>query len=1603
MKKKILTLFFTFISFFLYSGIKLSDYNTDLEMPFSVNPVVTADQSADNKTAFSFKIGKIDGDISIFGYWKLKIGYGLGFTTYPDFAWILNVPNMNSGIIFEQERVFALDWITDSGINLHLFFNDDINATEYTFKYNVGKIFNGLYITNKFNGLEVNPYRTLKGGKAQDINFGFDWQYKFYKGRFDMQFDSVKKVTDTFRGNKKSVVNRFLSSRYVRGVYFYLPDTNITGNLEVYVSDDYGEFFNDIPSSFPEARRYRALKENTDFKIDPVNGFLTFKESVYGKTVLVYYQTNVGGHIYNVGDSACGKNGLHGTTDFNKSSYPSYFTTHNSRYYLALNFQKDYSEFEEENSYRISSPGTKVSNLNFDVFDNTSLKLSGFSGIYDEFGGCLRITRNSQKGVPDNVYPFNGFETYAGFYQSFNSPNDSFSKNRIEYSCLISGQGMKLSSKPVESSIRVFLNSVEIFPGQYSYDYITLTLTLTMEIGDTDIIEVNYVTDENDSYNMTAVLKNDFRLNDFLILGDSIWYKMPLKLWEDSYYFKLHSMEFMYNIHLTGDFKKLLNDQTAKFGFETNATFSLFQPELKGITIVEDFEYQLKGLALDLDYKKWFPVTYPLGLSITGYGKLYFRNMHKYGIKTNNTYTSLYDGPPSADAYSDGSNIGPYSSSDGYYGEKNSVSVVTEFELAQNQAVSISIPLNNDKDTNYSAFSELVAAIKAVDMTGSVALYIDAGETSEIFNTTDGLVQKETLDEGLRYQDPSGGFHLYKGKSDGINSTNDFNGNGILDGDGSNLSQFADNSTGLYYVTINGGEKKIVNFKLLNADALKTIRALRLTVYNPNPATASGKLLFNQLRFTETGWEYDRTHNSDAVEIYPAEDPLLADNIFSKKNPDFDKRLHIQRVRERTMRIRLEDDETVSLSKKFITPLEISYFKKFGFFIMAQNVPQRTVKVTLRDTSGRDITFQTDLSGIQAGQWKQLEYYFDQASGYGASNKTIGEMIIEFSNPGAGTAFNKIFIDEFYMDESSPLVGFGTKNTFEYSQPGLNIKKGDFSVFQSPSFKMVTGFNTENFVKDEMNPYKGYLLDNDIASSFRAVSIDFFTQSTLDFVFKNSNYYNPLEILRLKMSRASTAALPLLFTVYYDYKKSGIPDTTGNYMLSSASQERHLFLEAGVQNKTAVFKGGYDIDTTKRTVSSTVNRINGELKLTYLDITANVLYSISNTRQRNFLNGNFSLDNLGYVFSEDFTSFGYDGTGKSQNFEINSGFKLIPEIKFFSDIQVKNNGYYLNYNSNYAFQTDYTNRAGFELQTTYRETSANFFVFELSRNISNSIYKSYDTLHWYDYFSNFKGSISYLTPVFFYPLFSSVFKTDGRYYFDDGTRFGLLSDNLKFTFDWSLYLDRRFFLPYKFIYNVIETITNTVFYSPGYNFIFSLAGKGEAASDYFKKIELEYVVAENIGVLKDNNDYKTQTSVVLDFLLFNGLDIETAFDYDIAYTEGFYKKEFHHSIALKTKIYKDFLKKNLVTDDKSGIELTFLTELHSDFYHRLDELTEMTDNPLRIYFTPSIGYRFNRNITISFNTVYGYSMDYYQRARTEAEKMRHNFGLEISVEGVMNF
>lgn len=1591
MKKIIFTLInFLIFQILLFSKPKLIDYNQFLILPFELSEEKDIkDREKEKKTTFSFNIGNVDGELNIIGEWDIKIGYGVGFTLYPELVWILTLSNFREGLIFEQKRLFSLDWITDSGIFLHLFFNDDINASEFTFKYEHNKTFKSLYITNRFNGLQVNPYRELTGGNVSDINFGFDWQTRVYKGRFDLQFDSTKMVVDRFRGNKKFIENKILSAQYMRGYYYYLPDKNII-DIEVYISIENKERKgNEIEI---ESLYYKKLIAGIDYIVDISNGVIKFKESVYKKQVIVNYKTRINSSIYEVGDTFCGIKGLYGEYDFNKNLYPEYFINYNGKRYLILSFKNNFSYFEEKNSYKISDSGDKIDSLFVEIYDNSNKIIVGYNYYYDDFTGGIRITLNSKKGDKRNIYPFIDYVNEDDFYLIFSSPNLSISKNIISHSFYLIGSSLTLSNIPVNSSISVYLNSILLSPLDYSYDFSTNKILLNREIMDSDTIEVRYFVQHEQSFNLTASLKNDFRINQYLLLGDSYWYKMPVKLWEDSFYNDLKSMEFLYSIFFKGDFKKkLIDSKNGKLEFDINATLSLFLPELKGLSIIEDFERESRGYPLPLDYKKWYPSSAPeiyTDLATATYGKLFYRNTHKNLVKSNNNYISIYDlNIPEKDETS----IGPYSSSDGFNNERNSLSLIAEFDLKANQYVSFTIPIKEiGANLDFSNFKEFIIAIKSIELTGNVRIYVDGGLVGEIFNEEFKNVQYESFDEGIKYIVDSASF--YKSKNDGVNISNDFDEDGrLLKDETDDISPFIEKESLNNFLEVFSNFKKVVNFNIEKPMALKRFRGLRITIYSLSGA--KGRILFNQFRFAESGWNYDRTKSSYGIEIFPAEDEFLKNNIFSINNSEFDKKLHFQRFRERTLKINLKMNESFSISKDFISPIEIFKFKKIGFFILLKENSSRILNLNLKDIEGNTITKSINLSSLSKGKWHNIE--FDLSSFDGISNNYINRIEFDFKIQGSETFDNVIFIDELYLNEPYLMAGFSNKNEFLYRDSGVDLKYKNFSIFKNPYIKILTIFSTPYFLKEEFTQINNFSLNSEIGIKFNFIGTDFHFFDELLFLFNENIFIFGKERFNLNILKNSTKNNPFILNIYYEFQRS----TYERYfLLDRITLNRKIFFDIGTKFDYFYFKLKFDSLSKKVESTSNFSKFEYDSKFNYEGTEFNLYYNIFSEKRNNYISGIFSFDNLGLLFLEDLKLFFEESISKGQTLKSNLSFLIMPDLLFKNTISYNNNSFLTSNREIFGLKTLFTNNNIIELNINYNDKNKKFL--EITYNRESNLYyeSSYTLINWQNYFKEFAISFNSILPVILYPPFSSLFVYAGVGSFKN-LYFNELKDSFSFVIDWSIFLEDYLFLPYSFKFSVSEKNINLLFYTSLYDLSFGLYGKGETYSVEFKKINVDYSIEEKIKIDGENRNFITNLGVIFKILFLNELEFSSDFSYSLDYNEFYVKREFKHNFIIKNSIYKDFFEYDYSINDKKGIELLIKFELNSLFYTRIDKITENRDIPLTITIEPRLGYRFNKYITISGNLRLGYSLEYSQVIKN----ITNRFGLEFFINGSFRF
>ncbi len=1591
------------ISVLLKQNISASVVNADHNNQIALtenNFLINSSFADDNRTRFDFMINNHHTDIVLLGNWEIKLGYGLGFTLFPEISWLNTIPDFNDGIIFEQKRAFALNWMSDSGISFDLFVNDQLEQTEFTFRYQYDNVFKSLFITNKFEDRQINPYRKLTGGKVTDINFGLEWETPYYYGRFDFQFDSVQQMSDQFRGGKKEINGRIFSSDYMRGYYYYLPDNNIVNPVTVMVSDTTGNYLSDNIAGL----RFSILEPEKDYRIDYQNGKIAFNRSYYGRTVIIRYFKNSNG-LTAVGDPSIGKAGVYNLYDFNFEDYPDYRMSVANEDYLIIAFSGKNSVFEEKSAYLISSPGSEVSGLDSYITGRNGQRQNGFNIYFDGFTGGLIVSAGEIKGSYDNIYPFYNSVDLDKFYLSNNNPTRTDSSHYIDYSFLSGSEGLNLSQKPVVSSIKVYLNEVELKNTDFTYDHISNSVYLNMDISESDTVRIVYVAEKTDDFNLTTSMRNEFALGRYLRLIDSYWLRFPAKLWEDSYYDRLKSLEFIYGIELKAQYGKLItkrNGVTLDFNFGIG--FSILYPELRGIASVEDFERSLSGFKLNLNYRQWFPVMIPASgftdlSGVTGYGRLYYRNLHQADNLQSDIFDTIDGGSPK-DPYQNGKTIGPYSSFDGYYGESNSLSLVSEFELDAGEAVSFVYNCYDDsREINFGDYSSLIAAVRAMSVQGEVKIFIDGGKVGESFDSTNMSVQNEQSDEGIRYLIDNDGeyIYLYKGRNDGVNSTNDLDRDGYLSTDSGvagDITIFTERTTGNQSVSITGNQKKVINYNIENPLALISARGIRITLYSE--LGANGILIFNQLRLSDTGFTHNTDQKGVCEEIFPAEDPILLDRVFSKENAEFDSRIKINRTRERTLRVTMYDGEPFVFQKRFSIPVDIRQFNKFGFFIMPDSNSSRNLTIRFIDSEYNSYSIQYSVSELDTLEWNQIE--IDTASIIsGGVNGLIDCIEFEFDSSGSNDALI-VYIDEFYLDQPVPFAGGYHSTTFLYEDPELSVIKNGFEIYAHPYFKIENSLTSMNFLVDSFYAQNDFRWKSEALFLFRLITLNWQIRSKLVFIFDPSgNFRNQEEALRVRIER-NKKDIPFGFIFDYDFTKLQRYYSSSK-ILYSQTINRSLYNKLWFDyNGIININGLLDSKTNISESKNTELLLNWGIILNLDIIKLRTSHSIIINAENNNLSGLIGFENFGRVFSDDISLIAGDLRRSRQFVEWGIDFKFTENIVFSDKIRVENILHVVN--PDHALLTGiFRNESS--INFFYKEDGYDFRIAGLSYSRNGIFYKNINsnTASLERFYTVLSRDNNILFDVaMFPPFFSLINLASGTTVFGRSVDINSLNDKVSLNLDWASFVDEGIFAPSSFNISYSENVTTI----GGFVRSGKLSTVISASAHYYPTGFDMISISLSLGNTEEFYSNRTVFSNEINTGAVFEINENTSFEFVIKYKHEFSLFtsliEGAHNIEVKTNFFKSFYFYN-IDGVLSGPDMDFSVLIKSSVYTTGSKLSDRTNTPFSMVFDPVIGYKFNKFFRLTGDSRMGLHIDY----SPVTEVFIYRWGLEISVSGVFTF
>ncbi len=1565
------------INFSLTCSIIAPGFNT-FSIPHNYTHIQNSSTGSEKtkSSVFAFSFNQLQGEVSLTGYWNITIGLSASISYNPEFVFLSGNSGFLDSLILLQERLINLNIITGTGLTFSLFAPDDINKTEFTLQYSSNSVLKKFYISNSIEPIQINPYRTIQNSRAEDIAAGINWGNSVYRGNFDMKFDSTKINTERFTAQKKIHDTVITIEKYVRGTYYYLPDTNIQPGVEIMISSDKGTDFSSSNQQLSQFFEY--LENGKDYEINFDSGTIVFFTDISNKAVIIHYYTSINGILHETGTTATGLQGILNSQNCNTTETPDLFLEHTGKMYLILNKPLYYSPFEEKNSYKITGSGTLTSDVRVIIKDYNGNSISWFTSSFDNLTGCVRISKNQTKGDTDNIYPFYAISStlYTG-----SKPYVNNSQYILSVTFSSTAEKLILSSLPVSGTATVFLNSTKT--DAISVNYSTGELIINTPLSSSDIIEVSYVTSETDDFFLTFSEKNSFRAGKFFFLNDSLYFKMPVKLWDTGYYNSLRHGEFLYNTGFIANFSPVFKEKEAKMVFTTDATLSVYIPEFKNISLIEDFEKNKTGYSLPLDHRNFYPSDIPSiynSLSKYSWGKLFYRDMYKDGL-SNGEYKSLFESPlQEKQPYENNNQIGPYSSSDGFTVDsttgvwsrkQNSTSLIADISLEANEAVSMVLPINAHSD-NLTAYSALTVLAESLDMTGSVSIYIDAGRVSERFQSNSSVFT-EKLDEGIQYYLDSDGITLIKGQNDGFKTTNDFDANGILSPDDLNFISkiIPDNNTN-EFISLPPGHRELYSMNIQSPWKLDGANGVRITIVNPSSSTVSGKIIFNQLRFVETGWYYDKSGNSVAEEIFPAEDSRLQNHIFSRENTERDKILHLNRNVERTLRIRISETTPTFYTGKILSPaINLSLFKKIGFYLLKVDENPLEMNLILINNDGEKKTLPVDYNNLPLNSWSEISFSGNELAF--SSSQMIKNIQIEVLNTQLFK--NTLFIDEFFIENIITAIGGGIKSQFEYTGDKVALKSGDFVIFSKPQISFISSLYSINFAETTMLPLQKSRFIQLSAISFNLMTFNFKFHETNTFDFASDDLQTTYEKTLIRILRNTTQKVPVFFNYSFDYQDV---KNTGNYEYSKKTG-----VNIGYKNSYITISNGFDTLVYNSPENKTNTKVDFKIQTTNLPVTI-VLQSFLNGIHYN-TNSNefFSLQHIGTAFSQDIPQFFgtmsqlfnndfIEITAKPLNIlTITMNYRLLNAMRFSGT----------NYN------VSAVNTTGLVCNFITPQNDLTLVKIGFNRVINTNYEKKYTNVHWESFF-NEKNTIlinnySILT---LHPFPHTNFM-DKAYLFD--TVFSELS--------LSQYTGEKYFIPSFFKTEVKGNYYNKNIFISEYVTSFTLDGFYKTRYQGFN-IDSGYSLNYQCKFKENDNEFG---GGITNYFNISSEKIglsQTGFNYTIIYTS---KDElFSHSLTFSEMLMFFFYGINPVTEEFFGPEFYLDIDYSGIVYTPIQETTtQYIQKPVDLKLTPGYGYKFNKNISLIGHLRLAYSMQYSNNENL----IKHDFLVAITITGKLSF
>ncbi|HET6451838.1 MAG TPA: hypothetical protein VFI08_11030, partial [Spirochaetia bacterium] len=766
-------------------------------------------------TIFSSKLGSVDVDFNLLGSWTAAASFGTGllFLPHQSVQFLDAFPSLDQGFVWSQtpDITAQLLILKRFFLNVSIIGSFANNFFQMGYKGQQGEALQSVIIGNQ--GITIPASALMQIPDQPQGSLGVSSQIDAAGTRNDLllRWDATLPKTKTFVGRNELVEQETGLDEYIRGMYFYLPDTGIdTGTLQVFIEDPNGSYVSNVSTQDPQPRRYRLATYN-DVVLDSTNGLVSLKNAVKGKVVVFYKKNGLA-----VGNTSGQFVDFDTTLGRRKPEAPVTFTWNTDDNFVPKvsgNPQKmtirqvtipavsaspalllwqpgDNSPFEIESSYAFSAtPPTDVSKISIklNAKDATPLPTSAFIFQSDPPNKRFSVLWSQT---------YRNFMNFFPFYQNANAdliygPDHDSVSGGLDYDLFVQMM-TPVSQYTLEAnidpgSVQVTVNGMP--ETRFQVEPVSGTLTPQFDILPTDRIEVTYRKAEQGVSGGDILLawRNELPLSETTALSFSAGMRWNANPWSFSQepYTKSGTV-----IATAG-----IDSKSDRLSYSAQAGVSYTNPDTTGILRL--FGMEGNSTQLDLSEDDWYPASAP-GSEITGLtldqshrGLLYYRDYRSYGLLGSATLQDINTSPPPDQmAYISGNRMGPYNVT-GSDGNLNATNLVFEYSLAAKEWVGAQVPVSGGSDVDLSSARAITiryrSATGPLSQSGSVTVYLQVGSISEDLDGSGVLKAEATAaDDGFSFAQSNPAVTLRVGagpqlKGNGKLDSEDVDANQVLD------------------------------------------------------------------------------------------------------------------------------------------------------------------------------------------------------------------------------------------------------------------------------------------------------------------------------------------------------------------------------------------------------------------------------------------------------------------------------------------------------------------------------------------------------------------------------------------------------------------------------------------------------------------------------------------------------------------------------------------------------------------------------------------------------------------------------------------------------